>query len=394
MKEAKVEIKVPEDSQEGTEMALASWLKKPGDFVKQHEPIAEISTDKAVVEVPAPVSGILETILVKLDQKVTPGQVLGILIKTDEHRSLPESKEQSEHTAPAVRATQGEHQANESVSRLASIHGIDLSTVTGTGRDKRVTYQDIRHLIPQGTTPVRGGKEALPAVTNIPSRKVPHDFLRRKIAQRMSDSLLHTAPHVTSVFDCDMSKVIQHRTEHKEIYRSKNINLTFTAYFVLAAADAITKVPEVNSRFYPEELEIFEDVNIGIGTALEDKGLVVPVIQRAQTLSLEQIAEQLTNLTVKARNEQLSAQDMANGTFTISNHGVSGSLFAAPIIIQQPQSAILGVGKLEERVIAINGEMVVKPKIYVTLTIDHRVLDAHHTNTFLSHFVEFLESFS
>jgi len=394
MKEAKVEIKVPADSQEGTEMALATWLKKPGEFVKQHDPVAEISTDKAVVEVPAPVSGILETILVKLDQKVTPGEVLGILVATDKQSATLESEQRVQQSAPVVRATQGEHQANESVSRLASMHGIDLSTVAGTGKDNRVTYQDIANMLPQGTARKKGTSEASPAVTNIPSRKVPHDFMRRKIAQRMSDSLLHTAPHVTSVFDCDMSNVIQHRAAHKETYRAKEINLTFTAYFVLASAHAIANVPEVNSRFHPEELEIFEDVNIGIGTALEDKGLVVPVIQRAQNLSLEQIAEQLSTLTSKARNEQLSAQDMANGTFTISNHGVSGSLFAAPIIIQQPQSAILGVGKLEERVVAIDGEMVVRPKIYVSLTIDHRVLDAHHTNAFLSHFVEFLENFS
>jgi len=394
MKEAKVEIKVPEDSQEGTEMALAAWLKKPGDFVKQHDPIAEISTDKAVVEVPAPVSGILETTLVKLDQKVSPGETLGIIVEAKEESTESSQPEHSEQTIELARIAQKNHDANESVTRIASKHGIDLSQVKGTGKGGRITFDDIAPMLPSDTKQVEKGSVSPSSTNEIPSKKVPHDFLRRKIAQRMTDSLLHTAPHVTSVFECDMSQVIQHRSAHKERLKSNGINLTFTAYFVLAAAKAISKVPEVNSRFYDQELEVFEDINIGIGTALEDKGLVVPVIHRAQTLELEEIAKELTVLTSKARDGKLSAEDMSRGTFTISNHGVSGSLFAAPIIIQQPQSAILGVGKLEERVVAIDGKPEVRPRIYVTLTIDHRVLDAHHTNTFLSTFVEFLESFS
>jgi 2-oxoglutarate dehydrogenase E2 component (dihydrolipoamide succinyltransferase) len=210
--------------------------------------------------------------------------------------------------------------------------------------------------------------------------------MRRSIAQHMVNSVA-VAPHVTSVFEVDMSAVIAARDAAKAEFEGRGVKLTYTAYFVRATVEAMKVVPEVNSRWHDDALEIFDDVNVGIATALGSGGLIVPVILKAQELDLFGIAERLQDLTERARSEKLDAKDVQNGTFTISNHGVSGSLVATPIIINQPQSAILGIGKLERRVVPASDsgdDTVVKPMCYVTLTIDHRVLDGYQANQFLT----------
>jgi 2-oxoglutarate dehydrogenase E2 component (dihydrolipoamide succinyltransferase) len=219
--------------------------------------------------------------------------------------------------------------------------------------------------------------------------------MRRSIAEHMSRSVA-IAPHVTAVFEADFSAIAAHRVKHKDAYAKAGAPLTYSAYVVHAAAEAMKVSPNVNARWHDDHLEVFEDVNIGVGVALGDRGLIVPVVRRAQTLSLKETAAKLGDLTERARKNQLKPPDVQGGTFTISNHGVSGSLLATPIIINQPQSAILGVGKLEKRVVVreIDGAdaMVIKPMAYVSLTIDHRVLDGHQTNAWLTRFVETLET--
>jgi 2-oxoglutarate dehydrogenase E2 component (dihydrolipoamide succinyltransferase) len=220
--------------------------------------------------------------------------------------------------------------------------------------------------------------------------------MRRSIAQHMVQSM-SVAPHVTSIFDADLSAVARHREANKSAFEQRGAKLTYTAYFVAAAVKALEAVPEANSRWYDDRLEIFEDANIGVATALSDGGLIVPVIVKAQDLDLFAISQRLGDLTSRARSGSLDPSDVQRGTFTISNHGVSGSLVAAPIVINQPQSAILGVGKLERRVVVedVDGreEMVIRPMCYVTLTIDHRVLNGFQANQFLTKFVEVLRAF-
>jgi len=220
--------------------------------------------------------------------------------------------------------------------------------------------------------------------------------MRKAIAKHMVESLLHTSPHVTSVFEMDMSNIIEHRRWHKKEFAEQGVKLTFTAYFLAATVKAMAAVPQMNARYHDDALELFEDINIGVGTALGDDGLVVPVVQQVQTKNLLNIASALQTQTDKARTKKLRPEDMKNGTFTISNHGVSGSLFAAPIIINQPQVAILGIGKLEKRVVVTetNGEdtISIKPMCYVSLSIDHRAVDAFQTNKFLSVFVDCIEN--
>ena len=219
--------------------------------------------------------------------------------------------------------------------------------------------------------------------------------MRLKIAENMLSSVTQ-APHVTAMFECDFSAIIAHRDRHKAAFAKKGVKLTYTAYIVAAAAEAMKTAPAINSRWHADRLEIFDDVNIGVGTALGSKGLIVPVLRQVQKLNLQGVAAGLDQLVEKARAEKLTSQDVAGGTFTISNHGVSGSLFASPIIIAQPQSAILGVGKLEKRVVVreIGGAdaIQIRPMAYVSLTIDHRVVDGHQTNAWLSRFVELIET--
>jgi 2-oxoglutarate dehydrogenase E2 component (dihydrolipoamide succinyltransferase) len=260
--------------------------------------------------------------------------------------------------------------------------GVDPAAIAGSGRGGRLTRADVATEIER-----RGSGGG--------SRKVPHDRMRRQIAEHMVRSVT-VAPHVTAVFEADFSAVVAHREATRAALAAKGIGLTYTAYIVAAAARAMAAAPAVNSRWHEDHLEIFDDIHIGVGTALGEAGLIVPVIRRAQALTLEEIAGQLTDLTARARAGRLTPADVQGGTFSISNHGVSGSLVAAPIIINQPQSAILGVGKLEKRVVVreMGGvdAIQIRPMAYVSLTIDHRVIDAVQTNAWLARFVEILEA--
>jgi 2-oxoglutarate dehydrogenase E2 component (dihydrolipoamide succinyltransferase) len=227
---------------------------------------------------------------------------------------------------------------------------------------------------------------------------VPHTAIRRRIAEHMVQSLLHTAPHVTTVFEADLTAVLKDRTRQREEFARRGAPLTLTAYFVQAAVAAIRAVPEANSRWTDTALEIYDDIHIGIATAVEETGLVVPVLHDAGARDLFEVARGLDALVTRARTGKLSPADVRGGTFTISNHGVSGSLLAAPIIINQPQSAILGVGKLEKRAVVVEEgdelKIAVQPRCYVTLTLDHRAMDGHQANRFMQTFVGRLADWS
>jgi 2-oxoglutarate dehydrogenase E2 component (dihydrolipoamide succinyltransferase) len=219
--------------------------------------------------------------------------------------------------------------------------------------------------------------------------------MRRRIAEHMVESLLRTAPHVTNVFQCDMTAVLADRAARKPEAGRHGVSLTLTAYFVAAAVEALRAVPEANARWTDDALILSERMDIGVATALGDRGLVVPVLRDAGRLDLLGIASALEALVGKARSDALTPADLKGGTFTISNHGVGGSLLAAPIVINQPQSAILGIGKLEKRAVVVTeggqDSVAIRPCCYVTLTIDHRVLDGYQANRFMETFVGRLE---
>jgi len=396
--------------QEGTKSVVRAWLKRVGDAVKRDEPIVELETDKVAVEVSAPVDGVLTSIALSEGDDAAPGAVLGVLTRGGEasDRRLPAGTTASANAQPASAgntvpagsrrsaASETEQRLSPLVKRLLADNKLDATAIAGTGRDGRITHRDVEDFIaqsalgPPASSPANAGRRDAGG-----PRRIPHDAMRKSIAAHMSRSVA-VAPHVTAVFEADFSAIAAHRAKHKEAYAKAGAPLTYSAYIVRAAAEAMKVSPNVNARWHDDFIEVFEDANVGMGVALGDKGLIVPVIQRAQALSLRETAAKLGDLTERARKNALKPADVQGGTFTISNHGVSGSLVATPIIINQPQSAILGVGKLEKRVIVreIGGAdaMVIKPMAYVSLTIDHRVLDGHQTNAWLTRFVEILET--
>jgi 2-oxoglutarate dehydrogenase E2 component (dihydrolipoamide succinyltransferase) len=282
------------------------------------------------------------------------------------------------------------------VKRAVLQHDLNPDQIAGTGRNGRITRDDVDRAVEEATKVSKSVEGIIPAAAgDIRSHFVPHDRMRLAIAENMHASVTQ-APHVTAVFEADFSAIMAHREAHKAAFAKKGVKLTYTAYLVAAAAEAMKVAPAINSRWHADRLELYDDINIGVGTALGTKGLIVPVVRKVQQLSLKGIAAQLDELIEKARGEKLTGADIRGGTFTISNHGVSGSLFAAPIIINQPQSAILGVGKLEKRVVVreVGGvdTIQIRPMAYVSLTIDHRVTDGHQTNAWLTRFVELLEA--
>jgi 2-oxoglutarate dehydrogenase E2 component (dihydrolipoamide succinyltransferase) len=385
---------------EGTRATVLRWCKAVGDTVVKDEPLVELETDKVTVEIPAPADGTLIEVLKQVNAEVNPDEVLARLSLSGASTApqAPVSSTVTETPAgtPAVSDTRDARQPlSPSVRRLLKEHSIAASDIEGTGRDGRITAQDVtRHAADAGA---KGAPARAPAHTPIsPSSgtRVPHTAIRRRVAEHMARSLME-APHVTTLFEADLTRVLAHRARHAGAYESRGARLTLTAYFASACVQALRAHREVNATFHPDALELHEDVNIGVGTALGNKGLIVPVIHRAQGLNLFGMAQRLGQLVEAARAGKLAPEDVRGGTFTISNHGVGGSLLAAPIVINQPQVAILGVGKVERRVCAVEVDGVeaisVRSMCYLTLTIDHRALDAFQANAFLSLVVTTLE---
>ncbi len=394
-----VNIILDDDQREGTTATVAQWLINEGDFIQQNEPIVELETDKVMMEIIAPASGILKKINLNTGTEIQGDMILGIIDSSADKNAQENSpKVKEKHSIPVtnkniptnhVDVSVMNNSISPAVRRLLSQHNIDISQLRGTGKDHRITSRDIHAYLknPLEEQEVAGQ-----------NKLIPLNLMRKSIANHMVQSLLHTAPHVTSVFNLDLSNIIAHRKSHKQSFLEQKANLTFTAYFIAASKVAIQAVPMINSQLHEDSIELFNDINIGIGTSLNDEGLIVPVLKNCENRDLLSIAQELTRLTNKARSKTLQPKDVKGGTFTISNHGVSGSLIATPIIINQPQSAILGIGKMEKRVVVteVDGHdmMSIKPMCYVSLTIDHRVLDAHQCNLFLNHFVEALENWT
>jgi 2-oxoglutarate dehydrogenase E2 component (dihydrolipoamide succinyltransferase) len=390
-----VNIVLSEDQKEGTKAVVSSWLVTEGEAVEKNQPIVELETDKVMMEIVAPATGVLTKIIMDSGEEANDDQALG-LIDSDAIADVKETAiidKPKIVTVPSnpIEATYNSNNdfISPSVRRLVKQHHINLTQVQGSGKGNRITTRDIQAHLESST-------QTLSTLENTSSEHLPITNMRRSIANHMVESLLHTAPHVTSVFNLDLSSIITHRKAHKEKFKQAGVNLTFTAYFIAASIAAIKAQPLINSQLHKETIEVFNNINIGIGAALEDGGLIVPVLKNCESRDLFAVAKELTKLTNKARSNKLKPNDVQGGTFTISNHGVSGSLIATPIIINQPQSAILGLGKMEKRVVVeeLNGNdtITIKPMCYVTLTIDHRVLDAQQCNQFLSVFVETLEN--
>jgi len=396
-----IEVRVP-DEQEGTKAVVRAWLKRIGDAVAENDPLVELETDKVTQEVPAPAAGVLAEIVLDTDAEAVPGALLA-RISTDHSRAKAAAQEVPQAASPSLEAPAGapeprpspgygdvETRLSPSVRRACLQHGIDASRIQGTGRNGRVTREDVDRAVASATV-VSVGEPATAQPRQFSAQDIPHDRMRLTIAENMVRAVSE-APHVTAVFEADFTAVAAHKAE----MAAKGVKLSYTAYIVKAAAEAMAVAPAINGRWEKDRIAISPTIDIGVGTALGERGLVVPVVKDAGALSLEEIGARLDDLTRRAREGKLGRSDVSGGTFTISNHGVSGSLLAAPIILHQGQAAILGIGKLEKRVVVrtVNGRdaMLIHPMAYVTLTIDHRVVDGHQTNAWLTRFVEILET--
>jgi len=399
-----VEIRAPSGETEGTRSQILRWLKRLGESVAENEPLIEIETDKVTVELASPGSGVLREILKQEQEEIAPGELLGriesgaaagaaaVATPAIAAPAVVASAAGGSAGAPARRERRAGAAAGElspAVSRLLRERGLDAAAIRGTGPGGRVTVEDV---LRGGTAEPREPGAGADAAGEI--RRVPHTAVRKRIAEHMVQSLLRTAPHVTTVFEADLAAVLADRSRRREEFARRGVPLTLTAYFVQAAVAAIRAVPEANSRWTDTALEIHEPIHIGVATAVEGTGLLVPVLRDAGSRDLFDTALGLNDLVTRARAGELSPADLRGGTFTISNHGVSGSLLAAPIIINQPQSAILGVGKLEKRPVVVDEgdeeKIMVRPRCYVTLTLDHRVMDGHRANRFLEALVHTL----
>ena len=413
-----IDIILPAAQLEGTSATLSKWLVAIGEKVNEGDPLIELETDKVSMEICASSAGVLSTIIFGEGEEISVDTVLGQLDSEFEKVIKPTIAVDASDTNQTINNESANLEKNNDAQnnkvstnglsseqlnikadfhiddsaqyllgpaarRLLKSNQINPNLITGTGHQGRITRNDVRSYIlntPEANSAITAPTSIqAPVARPLKGTMVKHTNMRKAIANHMVNSLLETSPHVTSVFEMDMSNIIEHRKWHKAEYAELGVKLTFTAYFLAAVVKAVKEVPQVNARFHEDALELFSDINIGVGTALGDKGLVVPVVQQVQSMNLFSIAQALNNQTEKARSGNIVPSDMKNGTFTISNHGVSGSLFATPIIINQPEVAILGIGKLEKRVSVedVSGvdTMVIKPKCYVSLSIDHRALD-------------------
>jgi 2-oxoglutarate dehydrogenase E2 component (dihydrolipoamide succinyltransferase) len=389
-----IEVRVP-DEQEGTKAVVRAWLKQVGDAVAENDPLVELETDKVTQEVPAPAAGVLAEIVLDTDAEAVPGALLGRISPEQVQPKSFVPKVEARAVAPEPvgfkpAGAGGETRLSPSVRRACLQHGIDPARIEGTGRNGRVTRDDVDRAVASATT-VSVGEPTTAQPRQFSAHDIPHDRMRLTIAENMVRAVSE-APHVTALFEADFSAVAAHKAE----LAARGTRLSYTAYIVKAAAEAMAVAPAINGRWEKDRIAISPTIDVGVGTALGDKGLVVPVVRDAGNLSLEQVGSKLDELTRRAREGKLERSDVSGGSFTISNHGVSGSLLAAPIILHQGQAAILGIGKLEKRVIvrAVDGQdaMLIRPMAYVTLTIDHRVVDGHQTNGWLTRFVEILEN--
>lgn len=441
---------LPQLGESVDEATVSKWLVTEGDEVKEFDPLLEVNTDKVDSEIPSPITGTVLEILVSEGETVQAGTVLAYIAEpgeevseakgdgkgkasevevkeaVDEKQSVLQAKEPTKAPQPVSAAKQQVEAPSPGrdkqlgfispvVSKIASEHNVDLREVTGTGRDGRITKKDVLAYLEQREHAFAGLTTAPPAeappawqIPVVPEEKsssvtkpspmpaaapgelIQHSVMRRRIAEHMVHSK-RTAPHVTTVMEADMSRVVAHREATKGSYARDGANLTFTAYFVAASVAALKAHPIVNSSWEEEGVRIQPDINIGVAASLGEQGLIVPVIKNADRLSLLGIVRTINDLANRARARQLQPDEVQGGTFTITNHGVSGSLFATPII-NQPQCGILGVGAIQKRVVVINDAIAIRPMVYISLTFDHRILDGAIADAFLAMLVESLEN--
>ena len=443
--------KLGESVVEGT---VVKWLFKEGDQVEEFDSLMEVESAKVSTEIPSPASGKLLRILVEDGETVKAGTILAWLGEEgdtipDEDQSQVMDSANKEAVEPIndEQTQEIKHDQVQSpklktmhdrdlgfispvVARMVKEHNLDLFQITGSGRDGRITKKDVLAFLethpeeeeapekaawetpgegdlfrpaelqfPErfGQKKVEGtqgtekqSSEGQPKIKSSGDQLIPHTNMRKSIASHMVRSK-QISPHVTTVMEADMKQVDLHRAKYKREFSKQQINLTYTAYFAAATISALKAFPIVNSSWTDEGILLKQNINLGLAASIGESGLIVPVIKQADRFSLSGLARIINELTFKARNRQLSPDDVQGGTFTITNHGTSGSLFATPII-NQPECAILGVGVIKKRAVVIDDAIAIRPMVYLSLTFDHRILDGSAADSFLAKVVYELEN--
>ena len=387
---SRTEINVPTLGESVSEATVATWFKSVGDEVKQDEMVCELETDKVSVEVPSPVSGFLEEILVPEGDLVNAGGSLAIVAG-----SLPAQKKSV--TADSSKSPAGEKKSDfenaPSAKKLMAEKGISADKISGSGRDGRIMKSDVEQMANSASQEIKPNepisRPPSPAEDADREERVKMTRLRQTIAKRLKDSQ-NTAAMLTTYNEVDMTEVMSLRSEFKDLFERKHsTKLGFMSFFTKACCHALKEVPEVNSEIDGTEIVYKNYVHMGIAAGTPT-GLVVPVIRNADTMSFAEIEKSIAEKGKRARDGKLSMDEMQGGTFTISNGGVYGSLMSSPIL-NPPQSGILGMHKIQDRPVAVNGEVVIRPMMYLALSYDHRIVDGKGAVTFLVRVKEALE---
>jgi 2-oxoglutarate dehydrogenase E2 component (dihydrolipoamide succinyltransferase) len=383
-----------------TEVSILKWVKKNGQAVKTGDLLLEIESDKATVEIVAEFSGKL-TVLKQEGERIPVGEVIGNIDDAAQGtvEAAPAAAPTPKAAAPAPAApamsSSGPSTATPGPAARKALaeKGLEASQVSGTGKDGRVTKGDVLQHTGSGTPASAAPRTASPLAAPIPmregDRRVPMSNLRARIAERLVQAQ-HTAAILTTFNEADMSPIMAVRNQHKDAFKAKHgVALSFMSFFTRASIEALKTIPEVNASIDGRDViyHDYYDIGIAVGT---DRGLVVPVVRDAGKMGFVEIEKKIGELAVKARDGKLSIADMSGGTFTISNGGVYGSLLSTPIL-NPPQSGILGMHKIQERPIAINGKVEVRPMMYLALSYDHRLIDGKGAVTFLVTLKDFLE---
>ncbi len=373
------EIKVPKLPESVADATLVTWHKKPGDAVARDENLADLETDKVVLEVPAPVAGVLKEVKVQAGATVTSDQLLAIVEAGAAPAAKPAEpaapKAAAKEAAPAAKAAApaagaapaaAAGKSGPAARRAASEAGVDVAAVSGSGRGGAVTKSDV-------LAHVAAGSRA--------ERRVPMTRLRARIAERLVQAQ-STQALLTTFNEVDLQAVMDLRARHKDRFEKQHgVKLGFSSFFVKATIEALKRFPVINAAVDGNDIVYREFFDIGMAVST-DRGLVVPVLRDADALSFAQIEKAVGDFATRARNGSLTMEDLTGGTFSITNGGVFGSLMSTPIV-NAPQSAILGMHKIQERPVVVNGQIVVRPMMYLALTYDHRIIDGREAVQFL-----------
>ncbi len=389
------EIRVPTLGESVTEATIGKWFKKPGEAVKADEPVVELETDKVTVEVPAPAAGVLAEILVKEGETIKVGGLLGSIAAGAAAAAPAAKAEAAKPVAPAPAPAKAALDHGPAVARIATESGV-APPASGSGKDGRVTKGDMLEAVARAQI-APAPASAAPIAVRAPSpvddaareERVKMTKLRQTIARRLKDAQ-NTAAMLTTFNEVDMSAVMGLRTQYKDLFEKKHgVKLGFMGFFVKACVQALKEIPAVNAEIDGTDIiyKNYYHIGVAVGT---DKGLVVPVVRDADHLSIAGIEKTIADFGKRARDGQLKIEEMQGGTFTISNGGVYGSLMSTPIL-NAPQSAILGMHKIQERPMVVGGKIEIRPMMYLAVSYDHRIIDGKEAVTFLVRIKEGLE---